>query len=168
MRSLVLDLRGNTGGVLDQAIRVAEKFLPAGRTIISQRGRDPQDNVTWTSVNPSPLNTPLVVLVNERTASASEVVAGSKGALVMDDSFLTEQLERMRRLTERMSQIHSHVERNSELIARDRDLLHSSPLQDVRDYRTLQSHTYDERAPRRTVRVPAHAHDRQHRRRRRR
>jgi carboxyl-terminal processing protease len=77
MRSLVLDLRGNTGGVLDQAIRVAERFLPAGSTIISQRGRASEDNATWTSVNPSPLNIPLVVLVNERTASASEVVAGA-------------------------------------------------------------------------------------------
>lgn len=77
MRSLVLDLRGNTGGVLDQAIKVAEKFLPAGSTIISQRGRDVQDNVTWTSENASPLNIPVVVLVNNRTASASEVVAGA-------------------------------------------------------------------------------------------
>lgn len=77
MRSLVLDLRGNTGGVLDQAIRVAEKFLPVGSTIISQRGRSPEDNATWTSVNPTPLKMPLVVLVNERTASASEVVAGA-------------------------------------------------------------------------------------------
>ena len=86
----------------------------------------------------------------------------------MDHSFLAEQLERMRRLTERMSQMHSHVERNSELISRERDLLHSSPLEAVRDYRTVQSPNYDERRPRRTVRAAAHAHDRQPRRRRRR
>ncbi len=86
----------------------------------------------------------------------------------MDDSFLTEQLERMRRLSERMSQMHSHVEKNSELISRDRDLLHSSPLHDVRDYRPHQSHSYAERPPRRVARAAPHAPERQARRRRRR
>jgi carboxyl-terminal processing protease len=77
MRSLILDLRGNSGGVLDQAIRVAEKFLPAGMAIISQRGRAAEDNAIWRSVNPAPLDVPVVVLVDERSASASEVVAGA-------------------------------------------------------------------------------------------
>jgi hypothetical protein len=84
----------------------------------------------------------------------------------MDDSFLAEQLERMRRLAERMSQMHSHVERNSELISRDRDLLHSTPLHEVRDFRTHQSHSYEERSDRRAVRTAAHAHGRPRRRRR--
>jgi carboxyl-terminal processing protease len=77
MRSLVLDLRENSGGILEQAVRVAERFLPAGRMIISQRGRNPFDNMTWRSENRASLDLPLVVLVNEHTASASEIVAGA-------------------------------------------------------------------------------------------
>ncbi|PYT01115.1 MAG: hypothetical protein DMF63_03975 [Acidobacteria bacterium] len=77
MSSLILDLRGNTGGILDQAIMVAEEFLPAGSSIISQKGRSSFDNREWRSANRTPENVPLVVLVNDRTASASEVVAGA-------------------------------------------------------------------------------------------
>lgn len=77
MRSLVLDLRGNTGGILEQAIEVAEKFLPAGRSIISQRGRYSFDERVWKSLNHSAERLPMVVLVDEQTASASEVVAGA-------------------------------------------------------------------------------------------
>ena len=77
MRSLVLDLRGNGGGIVDQAVKVAEKFLPAGTEILTQRGRARIDNRTWRSVNPSPETMPLVVLVDENTASASEIVAGA-------------------------------------------------------------------------------------------
>jgi len=77
MSSLILDLRGNTGGILDEAIRVAETFLPAGTTIISQKGRASFDNRDWRSSNRTPENIPLVVLVNAQTASASEVVAGA-------------------------------------------------------------------------------------------
>ena len=68
-----------------------------------------------------------------------------------DDSFLEEQLERMRRLTDTMSQVHNRVVENSESIARDRDLLHS-PLSDVRDLRTHQTHDYPEDAPKRRKR----------------
>ncbi len=77
MTSLVLDLRGNGGGVLEQAIKVVEKFLPAGSSIISQRGRYAFDTRTWKSTNRHPLDLPIVVLVDEQTASASEVVAGA-------------------------------------------------------------------------------------------
>ncbi len=77
MRSLVLDIRGNGGGIVDQAVKVAEKFLPAGTEIVSQRGRTRIDNRDWRSSNPSPETMPLVVLVNEDTASASEIVAGA-------------------------------------------------------------------------------------------
>jgi hypothetical protein len=58
------------------------------------------------------------------------------------DDFLNEQLERMRRLTERMAQVHSRVAENSELISRDRDALHSGPLHEVRDLRTHETHQY--------------------------
>jgi carboxyl-terminal processing protease len=77
MKALVLDLRGNGGGIVDQAVKVAEKFLPAGTLILTQRGRTRIDNRTWRSANPSPEAMPLVVLVDEDTASASEIVAGA-------------------------------------------------------------------------------------------
>ncbi len=77
MTSLVLDLRNNTGGILEQAVRVAEKFLPAGKTIVSQKGRFVIDNRRWNSKNKAPLDLPIVVLVNDETASASEIVAGA-------------------------------------------------------------------------------------------
>ena len=77
IQSLVLDLRGNGGGLVDQAVKVAEKFLPAGAMIVSQRGRTVADNREWRSSNNLPLTLPLVVLVDENTASASEIVAGA-------------------------------------------------------------------------------------------
>ena len=77
MTSLILDLRENPGGILDQAVKVAEKFLPAGNTIVSQRGRFKIDSRVWTSKNSKPENLPLVILVNGGSASASEIVAGA-------------------------------------------------------------------------------------------
>lgn len=77
MQSLVLDLRGNPGGFLDQAIRVSEKFLQRGQTILSQRGRNGFGDKTYESSNRNPDQTPLVLLVNGNTASASEIVAGA-------------------------------------------------------------------------------------------
>ncbi len=77
MKSLILDLRGNGGGIVDQAVKVAERFLPAGRLILTQRGRSRIDNRVWKSTNFSAEQMPLVVLVNEDTASASEIVAGA-------------------------------------------------------------------------------------------
>jgi carboxyl-terminal processing protease len=76
-RSLVLDLRGNGGGILDQAIRVAEKFLPASTLIVSQRGRYPAENRDWRSANAKYESMPLVLLVDENSASATEVLAGA-------------------------------------------------------------------------------------------
>lgn len=77
MTSLILDLRENTGGILDQAVKVAEKFLPAGSVIVSQRGRFAIDNRVWRSTNKTPETMPMVVLVNDSTASASEIVSGA-------------------------------------------------------------------------------------------
>jgi len=77
MTSLVLDLRNNPGGFLDQAIHVAEVFLRSGQRILTQKGRNGfRDNV-YESRNSSPDMTPLVILINENTASASEIVAGA-------------------------------------------------------------------------------------------
>lgn len=77
MTSLVLDLRGNGGGILDQAVKVAEKFLPSGATIVSQRGRYSDDVRIWKAARPQYESMPLVLLVDENTASASEVLAGA-------------------------------------------------------------------------------------------
>ncbi len=77
MTSLVLDLRNNPGGFLDQAIHVAEVFLPAGQLILTQKGRNGLRDNTYRSMNSSPELVPLVILINENTASASEIVAGA-------------------------------------------------------------------------------------------
>jgi len=77
LNSLVLDLRNNPGGFLDSAIAVAGTFLPPGQLILTQRGRSGQSDRVYKSNNPDPDRTPLVILVNEFTASASEIVAGA-------------------------------------------------------------------------------------------
>lgn len=75
--SLVLDLRNNPGGFLDQAIRVAELFLPYGQLILTQKGRNGLRDNTYHSKNRNADTIPLVILINENTASASEIVAGA-------------------------------------------------------------------------------------------
>lgn len=75
--SLVLDLRNNPGGFLDQAIHVAEVFLPYGKLILTQKGRNGLRDNTYESRNRAADPIPLVILVNENTASASEIVAGA-------------------------------------------------------------------------------------------
>jgi carboxyl-terminal processing protease len=77
MTSLVLDLRGNPGGFLDQAIRVSDKFLRRGQLILTQKGRNGLGDTEYKARNLSPDSTPLVILVNGGTASASEIVAGA-------------------------------------------------------------------------------------------
>ena len=77
MNSLVLDLRNNPGGFLEQAIHVAETFLPSGQLILTQKGRSGMNDHTYESRNPDPDRTPLVILVDGYTASASEIVAGA-------------------------------------------------------------------------------------------
>jgi carboxyl-terminal processing protease len=75
--TLVLDLRNNPGGFLDQAIHVAEVFLPYGQAILTQKGRNGLRDNFFESRNKSADPIPLVILVNENTASASEIVAGA-------------------------------------------------------------------------------------------
>lgn len=77
MSSLVLDLRGNPGGFLDQAIHVAEVFLPNGQLILTQKGRNGLRDNTYESHNNAPDLTPMIILINGNTASASEIVAGA-------------------------------------------------------------------------------------------
>ena len=77
LNSLVLDLRNNPGGFLDSAIAVASIFLPQGQLILTQKGRNGLNDRIYRSNNPDPDRTPLVILVNEYTASASEIVSGA-------------------------------------------------------------------------------------------
>jgi carboxyl-terminal processing protease len=77
MNMLVLDLRGNRGGLLIQAVRVANTFLQRGQMIVSQKGRFRDSSQEYAAVNETPDNVPLVVLVNGDTASAAEIVAGA-------------------------------------------------------------------------------------------
>jgi len=77
LKSLILDLRGNPGGLLDQAGRVAEKFVPRGQLIVSTEGRGMMQRSEYRASGRSKLrNLPMVVLVNGASASASEIVAG--------------------------------------------------------------------------------------------
>ena len=77
LKGLVLDLRNNPGGVLDAAIDVTDVFLDAG-TIVSTKSRDPMENQTYSARTEATLvRTPLVILINGGSASASEIVAGA-------------------------------------------------------------------------------------------
>lgn len=77
MNSLILDLRNNPGGFLEQAVRVAEVFLPKGQPILTQKGRNGYRDNVYRSTNPQADPVPLVILINGNTASASEIVAGA-------------------------------------------------------------------------------------------
>lgn len=93
MRQVVLDLRGNPGGLLDQAIKVASRFIPRSELITSVRGRtDYAKPDIYRSVGDETETLPLVVLINHNSASASEIVAGAiqdhgRGLMVGETSF---------------------------------------------------------------------------------
>jgi carboxyl-terminal processing protease len=78
MKALIIDLRWNPGGLLDEAVNVCEKFLPRGQLIVSTEGRDPRENsVLRADGHGDELNgMPIVVLVNLGSASAAEIVTG--------------------------------------------------------------------------------------------
>jgi carboxyl-terminal processing protease len=78
MRSLILDLRDNPGGLVKEAITLANTFLYRGQNILSIRGRSGlMQNREYEASNESPDSNPVIVLVNGSTASASEIVAGA-------------------------------------------------------------------------------------------
>ncbi len=77
MSALILDLRNNPGGLLEVAVKVAEKFIDKDKVIVSTKGRQTQQNMQFTSHLSHPiLNLPMVILINEGSASGSEIVAG--------------------------------------------------------------------------------------------
>lgn len=78
IKALILDLRGNGGGLLDEAVSLAGLFVPKGTEIVSIKGRVKSENAVYKTANePIDVNIPLVVMVNNSSASSSEIVAGS-------------------------------------------------------------------------------------------
>jgi carboxyl-terminal processing protease len=78
MKRLLLDLRDNPGGPLDQAIRVSNRFLPRGDLIVYTRGRVPNSDSDYRAMEDPTIKTmPIVLLVNRNSASASEIVSGA-------------------------------------------------------------------------------------------
>lgn len=76
--SLVIDLRNNGGGLLDEAIEIANFFLPRGKVLVTTKGKIKQASNTYKTLRePLDLDIPLAVLVNSSTASSSEILAGS-------------------------------------------------------------------------------------------
>jgi carboxyl-terminal processing protease len=76
--SLVLDLRYNVGGILREAVEIADLFLEPGDMVVDTRARDPRDSYAFTAPGPDRYpGLPVVVLVNTWSASASEIVAGA-------------------------------------------------------------------------------------------
>ncbi len=93
MKKLVLDLRNNPGGLLSEAVKVADEFLPKGKLIVYTKGRLPEYNEEFYATNEGTLeNIPVVILVNQGTASGSEIIAGAiqdwdRGLIVGDTTF---------------------------------------------------------------------------------
>ena len=77
MTQLVLDLRNNPGGLVNQALLIANTFLARGQTILTQKGRIDEASDSYRADNPAPDQTPLVVMVNGGSASASEILSGA-------------------------------------------------------------------------------------------
>jgi len=103
MKSLVLDLRGNPGGILEQAVAVTSKFVAGGQTVVSVKGSKSAPQRELRAVGGSVEEMPLVVMINGGSASASEIVAGAvqdygRGVIVGSDSFGKGLVQRVFRL----------------------------------------------------------------------
>jgi carboxyl-terminal processing protease len=79
MKSLVIDLRANAGGLLNQAVEVLDQIVPSGKLLVYTRGRIPSANADYRSADRPRIATdePLIVLIDHGSASASEIVAGA-------------------------------------------------------------------------------------------
>src|SRR5260370_13942331 len=78
MRQLVLDLRNNPGGLLDQAIDVASEFLPPAKVIVSVKGRsEHRDPVVYKSTDSKPQDLPLALLINRNTPPPAAIRDGA-------------------------------------------------------------------------------------------
>lgn len=77
-KGVVLDLRGNPGGLLIEAVNITNLFVPKGKLVVSTKGKIPENNLKYETLN-NPVDTeiPVAVLINRGSASASEIVAGT-------------------------------------------------------------------------------------------
>jgi carboxyl-terminal processing protease len=92
LNGLVIDVRDNPGGILQEAVGILDKFIEPGITVVDIRGRVAEYNQTFTTREPVMFNKPVVILINEGSASASEVLAGTlqdldRGLVVGQQSF---------------------------------------------------------------------------------
>ena len=92
IKGIILDLRNNPGGLLQASVEVTDKFVDAGQMVVYIKGRRANQNLNFYSKEPSTSDLPLVVLVNEGSASAAEIVAGAvidlnRGKVVGQNSF---------------------------------------------------------------------------------
>ena len=93
MKELVLDLRGNPGGLLIEAVKIVNMFVKQGETVVTTKGRVEDENRVYKTLEaPVDLTIPVVVLIDEGSASASEIVAGSlqdldRGVIVGNTSY---------------------------------------------------------------------------------
>ncbi len=78
-KGVILDLRGNPGGLLIEAVNITNLFLPKGQLVVSTKGKIPENNLNYETLN-TPVDTeiPVTVLINRGSASASEIVAGTR------------------------------------------------------------------------------------------
>jgi carboxyl-terminal processing protease len=94
MKALVFDLRDNTGGLLPVAIEICEKFIKKGEEVLFVDSRNDQDDETYWSRKEPITDVPMVVLINQNSASASEIVAGciqdhSRGMIIGPEPGIT-------------------------------------------------------------------------------
>lgn len=77
-KGVILDLRGNPGGLLIEAVNISNLFIPKGKMVVSTKGKIPENNLNYETLN-NPIDTeiPVAVLINRGSASASEIVAGT-------------------------------------------------------------------------------------------
>lgn len=92
-KSVILDLRGNPGGLLMEAVNVTNIFIPKGQKVVSTKGKIPENNLSYETLNPAvDAQLPLAILINRGSASASEIVAGTiqdydRGIILGEKSF---------------------------------------------------------------------------------
>ena len=78
MEKMILDLRGNGGGLLMEAVKIVGFFVPKGQAVVTTKSRNEKENMTYKTLeNPIAQDLPLIVLIDENSASASEIVAGA-------------------------------------------------------------------------------------------
>lgn len=77
-KGIILDLRGNPGGLLREAVNVSNVFIPKDKLVVTTKGKTPESNKTYKTLNPATdAEIPLVVLIDRRSASAAEIVSGT-------------------------------------------------------------------------------------------